>query len=666
MAIYKLVSDKLLNCLKDIVGAIQCSLSKPNGIATLDSTGNVPLSQLGHAGGGGAVSSVFTRTGAVVASNNDYTFAQIGSTPTTLAGYGIIDAVSLTGTQTLTNKTLTSPLISSIINTGTLTLPTSTDTLIGRATTDTLTNKGISGSTNTFSNIPESAVTNLTSDLSGKQATVTLTTTGTSGAATFNSTTGALNVPNYATGGGTPGGTSGQMQFNNAGAFGGTSGATATATVVTLVAPVLGTPASGTLTNCTALPVSTGISGLATGIATFLATPSSANLATAITDETGTGVLVFATSPTVTTGLTLVSNAIATTPSNTKGLYLQNTTVAATGAQQESPSVVFEGQGWKTTATAASQAVALRENVLPVQGAANPTFQFRWDGSVNASAYTNLMILDSTGNLSTTGSFVSGTSIQSSTTVVAGSAIAAGAASFYSWGAGTTQPNLFSDSNFNMTLRNGVNAQELWVDNTFTSATNFEAGVFGFIQNSNILSIGTKVGTSGTLRNVQFIGGTIGMGVAPSASAELSLKAGTTTVAPMIITGGTNLTTPVNGAIENDSTHLYYTSGGTRFQLDQQVGALIKYQHTIFTPTTGQTITLINGQYNIVNPAGTIAALTINLPSSPANNDTVYIKFTKIVSAVTYASGTVVDGIASPVAGSLVVLVFDSGTSSWY
>jgi|DEB0MinimDraft_10_1074344.scaffolds.fasta_scaffold02299_3 hypothetical protein len=48
---------------------------------------------------------------------------------------------TLIGTQTLTNKTLTTPIISSISNTGTLTLPTSTDTLVGRATTDTLTNK---------------------------------------------------------------------------------------------------------------------------------------------------------------------------------------------------------------------------------------------------------------------------------------------------------------------------------------------------------------------------------------------------------------------------------------------------------------------------------------------------------------------------------------------
>jgi hypothetical protein len=44
-------------------------------------------------------------------------------------------------TQTLTNKTLTTPVIGSISNTGTITLPTATDTLVGRATTDTLTNK---------------------------------------------------------------------------------------------------------------------------------------------------------------------------------------------------------------------------------------------------------------------------------------------------------------------------------------------------------------------------------------------------------------------------------------------------------------------------------------------------------------------------------------------
>jgi len=50
-------------------------------------------------------------------------------------------------TQTLTNKTLTTPIISSISNTGTLTLPTATTTIVGRTTTDTLTNKTLTAPT---------------------------------------------------------------------------------------------------------------------------------------------------------------------------------------------------------------------------------------------------------------------------------------------------------------------------------------------------------------------------------------------------------------------------------------------------------------------------------------------------------------------------------------
>lgn len=71
------------------------------------------------------------------------------------------------------------------------------------------------------------------------------------------------------------------------------SGALVFANSPTLITPALGTPASGTLTNCTGLPISSGVSGLAANVATFLGTPSSANLRAALTDETGAGAAMF-------------------------------------------------------------------------------------------------------------------------------------------------------------------------------------------------------------------------------------------------------------------------------------------------------------------------------------------------------------------------------------
>jgi len=76
----------------------------------------------------------------------------------------------------------------------------------------------------------------------------------------------------------------------------------------------------------------TGLTSLGTGVATFLGTPSSANLAAAVTGETGTGALVFATSPTlVTPALGTPSSAVLTNATGLPNSGLVNSGVTING-----------------------------------------------------------------------------------------------------------------------------------------------------------------------------------------------------------------------------------------------------------------------------------------------------------------------------------------------
>ena len=101
-----------------------------------------------------------------------------------------------------------------------------------------------------------------------------------------------------------------------------------------------------------------------------------------------------------------IRSAIGVT--STDGLTLTNPTAAAAGAQQMPPRIRFDGFGWKTDATAASQAVSFINELLPVQGAAAPTANLLWKYAVNGGAYATVLTLTSAGGISTLGAISSG------------------------------------------------------------------------------------------------------------------------------------------------------------------------------------------------------------------------------------------------------------------
>jgi len=277
---------------------------------TGDATGSMSVS------GSGNVSAALTL--ATVASAGTYRSVTVntkglvtsGTNPTTIAGYGITDAqgldVDLTAVAGLTTTGI-------IIRSGDGTAVTRSIAISG--TGFSISNAdGILGNPTITSNASNnnSANTIVARDASGNftagviTASLTGNVTGNvSGSCTGNAATVTTNanLTGHITSVGNAAvlGSFTSLQLLTALTDETGTGANVFATSPTLVTPVLGTPQSGTLTSCTGLPVSTGISGLAANVATFLATPSSANLISAVTDETGTGSLVFATSPTLVT-----------------------------------------------------------------------------------------------------------------------------------------------------------------------------------------------------------------------------------------------------------------------------------------------------------------------------------------------------------------------------
>jgi len=218
-------------------GTVNCSGG--GVVCTNNPTGTLNISVSG--GGGADVTQVNT--------SGPITGGPITST-------GTVDCptcVTLTGTQTLTNKTLTAPVL--------------TTPVLGTPASGTLTNAtGLPLATGVTGTIADANLPTKVSAGSCGDATHSCGIT----VDIYGRVTAMSNTVISGGGGGTPGGSNTQCQYNNSGSFGGITGCTTNGTTVTLVAPILGTPASVTLTNATGLPVG-GISATGTpNSSTFL------------------------------------------------------------------------------------------------------------------------------------------------------------------------------------------------------------------------------------------------------------------------------------------------------------------------------------------------------------------------------------------------------------
>lgn len=284
-----------------------------------------------------------------------------------------------------------------------------------------------------------------------------------------------------------------------------------------------------------------GSSGGGTGTVTTFSCVTANGVSCSVANATTTPAATFtlaAITPTTVAATGAVSSTQAISATSTDGLLLTNTTAATVGAQKWSPRIHFTGQGWKTASTAASQTVDVIEEVQPVQGSANPTYNLVVSGQVNAAGYAALYTVPSTG----------GFNLASGTYQIGGTQITCSNLSNGATGCSTAT----GTSGGTIPLLNGANT---WSGTQTLSAVNLATDT----------STGMKIGTA-TNQKVGFFNATpivqpsgdaltalsnLGLVATPTlATADLPANQTLRAISFVIDGGGSTITTGVKGDLQ--------------------------------------------------------------------------------------------------------------------
>jgi acyl-CoA hydrolase len=433
------------------------------------------------------------------------------------------------------------------------------------------------------------------------------------------------------------------------------------------------------------------LTGLGTGVATFLATPTSANLATAVTDETGTGLLVFGTSPAITTSLTTPStsfdliNTTATTVNFAKAATILSMG-ATTGTSTINNDLVVSGNltvnGTTTTINTATLAVddknielgSVPSATISATGTVGTiTGSGPWSAVITGMVSTTGLIVGSslsatngTGSLGGSGSYIV-TSINSKTQVTysatGGTTPTAGTITTIT----TTGYNDITANGAGITVKGVTDKTLNWVGTTtaWTSSENLDiaSGKSYLINGTSVLSsstLGSGVTASsltsvGTLNNLVYSGTlTGGTGIINIGSGQIykdaSGNVGIGTSSPVYkldISGPVRVNIPYSQIVQSCSTGGITTGGYIRYTSNGGGS----YQYQINTAAAGD-FTTARTAYTI-DASGNVGIGTSS-PSSYAgkvvsyNNTNSLASFTALSGLAASSVIEIQDGAATP------------------